>query len=165
MRTLFLSLLCSAAIAGAAAAQDANDNTGSAYCSFQDGKQISARFTRVSSSKESPPNGRVWAPGGSALILFTETETTLGGATIPVGGFTMYLLPGKKEWTLIVSRNTDPSAQYDPKQDLARAAMQIGTMSQAEPELNVTFGHSGPKACEINVDWGTTKAWVDFLQK
>ncbi len=164
MRTFFFSLLCSAVIAGPMAAQEANDNTGSAYCSFRDGKQISARYTRVS-SKENAPTGKVWAPGGTALTLFTETETTLGGATVPVGGFTMYLIPGKKEWTLIVSRNTNVTAPYDPKQDVARAAMQIGTMSQAEPELNVTFGHTGPKACEINVDWGTTKAWVEFLQK
>jgi len=164
MRKIFLCTLIVAVVGSWAVAQELSDNSGSSYCTFQDGKQITARFQRVR-TRETPPNGKVWSPGGSALTLFTETETKLGGSTIPLGGFTMYLLPGKKEWTLIVSKNTNPAAAYDEKQDLARAPMQIGTMSQAEPELNVTFGHTAPKTCEINVDWGTTKAWVEFQEK
>jgi hypothetical protein len=141
------------------------DDTASSYCTFADGRQISARYRRPLAKKETPPNGKVWLPGGTAITLFTETEITVGGTLVPVGGYTLYLIPGKKEWTLIISRNTDVAAAYDGTKDLARTSMQTGEMSQAETQLAVNFGHTAPKTCEINVDFGKVKAWAEFYQK
>ncbi len=77
----------------------------------------------------------------------------------------MYLLPGKKDRTLIVSRNVTIESQYKQDQDLVRAAMQTGELRQAEGQLKVFFGHIGPKRCEINWDYGKSRAWIDFVQK
>jgi hypothetical protein len=141
------------------------DDTTSSSCTFADGRQISARYRRPLAKKETPPNGKVWLPGGAAITLFTETDITVGGTTVPVGGYTLYLIPGRKEWTLIISRNTNVTAAYDATQDLARTSMQTGEMSQSETQLAVHFGHTAPKTCEINVDFGKTKAWAEFYQK
>jgi len=161
-------LLVLAIIAQTGAAQEtaADSLTGSAVCAFGDGKQLSTRYNPVEVGRnEGAFTGKVWAPGGSAMAFFTETEVILGNTLLPAGGYTMYLLPGKKDWTLIVSRNVTIDGKYDKNQDLVRANMQTGELSQAEGQLKVFFGHSGPKRCEINVDYGKNRAWVDFVQK
>ncbi len=158
---LLLTLTC-AALTSFAAAQSEEKQSGAAVCTLDDGKQISARYTPVPATRTGLPQDKVWAPGGSALTLFTESTLMLGNTPIGVGAYTMYLVPGKKDWTLIVSKNVNVDQAYNQQQDLARATMSTGTLSGHVPELRVTFGHTAPKKCELNVDFGKTKAWVEF---
>jgi hypothetical protein len=158
---LFVALTCTA-LASFAAAQAEEKQSGAAVCTLDDGKQISARYTPVPATRAGLPQDKVWAPGGTALTLFTESSLMLGNTPIGVGAYTMYLVPGKKDWTLIVSKNVNVGQAYDQQQDLARATMSVGTLMGQVPELRVTFGHTGPKKCELNVDFGKTKAWVEF---
>jgi len=140
--------------------------SGNAFCTFDDGKQISARYSETAAGRnDAPPSGKIWTPGGSAMTLFTDTEVTINSTAIPTGAYTMYLLPGKKSWTLIVSKNVKVDAKYDEKQDLARAPMETGTLSDPEEQLKVFFGHIAPKQCELNLDYGKTRAWVEFKEK
>ena len=99
------------------------------------------------------------------MTLFTETGVTLGNTLVPAGAYTVYLLPSRKDWTLIVSRNMTIDGKYDENQDVVRANMQTGELNQAEEQLNVFFGHTGAKRCEINVDYGKNRAWVDLMQE
>lgn len=99
------------------------------------------------------------------MTLFTDTEVTIGNTSLPTGAYTMYLMPARKNWTLVVSKNTKIDAKYDEKDDLARASMEIGTLGDAEEQLKIFFGHLGPKLCELNIDYGKTRAWVQFKQK
>jgi hypothetical protein len=134
-------------------------------CTFEDGKQISARYNAVLVARsEGATTGKVWMPGGSAITLFTDTELAVGKTRIPTGAYTVYLIPGKKNWILIVSRNVVVQGRYDEKQDLVRAAMETGTLSEAEERLRVSFGHIGPKQCEMNVDYGKTRTWIEFKE-
>jgi Protein of unknown function (DUF2911) len=137
----------------------------SAVCRLEDGRQMSVRYTPVANGRNDAAFGKVWTPGGNALTLFTEMDVSVNGKTLPLGAYTMYLIPGKKSWTAIVSRNTNVSAKYDEKDDLARASMETGELSQPEPGLKVFFGHTGPKTCEFNVDYGKTRAWVEFKER
>lgn len=148
------------------AVPQAADSEESAVCMFEDGRQMTARYVPLPAGKsDGPPTGRVWMPGNRAWTLFTESDLMLGNTSIPTGGYTMYLLPAKKEWTLIVSRNTAVDAKYDEKADLGRAQMEIGQLSNPADRLTLYFGHTGPKKCEINVDFGKLRGWVEFRQK
>jgi hypothetical protein len=161
--SVFASSLC---LANVAAAQQTAPATEDAICSFEDGHSITARYTPVSAGRASgPPIGKVWTDNNPTWTLFTETETTLGNATIPIGAYTMYLQAGKKDWTLIVSKNTSVDAKYDDKMDLARAQMEIGELTQPADKLSLYFGHTGAKKCEINVDFGKLRGWVEFHEK
>ncbi len=138
----------------------------SAVCAFEDGKQLTAHYNPVAAGKsDGPPVGKVLMPGGAAMTFFTETDLGFGDVHIPTGGYTMYVIPGKKEWTLIVSKNTSVDAKYDEKMDLARASMAIGQLNSPADKLAVYFGHTGPKKCEINIDLGKTRGWVEFREK
>lgn len=167
MRALsFFSFLAFLAVFHPAAVLAQSDMQQSVQCTFEDGKQMVARYNKIAVGKSDlPPTGKPWSPGGSAMTLFTEADITLSGKVIPTGGYTMYVIPGKKDWTLIVSRNTSVTANYDEAQDLARAQMETGTLGQAEKEFQVFFGHLGPKVCELNLVYGKSRAWTEFKER
>jgi hypothetical protein len=149
-----------------AQATDADQESNNTFCTFEDGKEISARYKPIDAGRtEGPPLGKVWMPGGSAMTFFTNAEVTLGNTLIPVGAYTMYVIPGKKDWTLIISKNVTVDRKYEEGQDLVRVPMETGKLSQAEAQLRVTFVHLGPKQCELNLDFGRSRAWVAFKEK
>ena len=163
---LACAVLISGLFSSKLAAQQPASDSESTICAFEDGRQITARYTPVPTAKaEGPPVGKVLSPGGSAMTFFTETDLVLGQTTIPTGAYTMYVLPAKKEWTLIVSKNTAVDAKYDDKQDLVRAPMEIGQLSNPAEKLSLYFGHTGQKKCEINIDYGKTRGWATFQEK
>lgn len=170
--SLYVSLLllstCPLALAAPASSQEsaAALHEQNAFCNFESGKQVSVRYNVTQAGRsDGPPLNKIWMPGGVAMTLFTETRLQVAGTEVPAGAYTLYLLPGKKEWKFIVSRNAAVDHPYDEKQDLLRAPMDIGTLSNTEPELGITFGRPAPKQCELDVDFGKTKAWITLNEK
>jgi Protein of unknown function (DUF2911) len=166
MRTFHVVALLLYFVAVPFAFSQAATSDESAVCVFEDGRQMTARYIPVPAGhSEGPPTGKIWTPNNNAWTLFTESDLMLGNTSIPTGAYTLYLLPGKKDWTLIVSRNTDIDGKYDEKRDLARAQMEIGQLSTPADKLSLYFGHTGQRKCEINVDFGKLRGWVEFRQK
>src|SRR5260370_39295401 len=79
------------------------------YCDYADGNQVSMQYN--SAPKEAPKNGHVWSPG---ITLFVQVPLTLAGSVIPIGAYTVHLIPDKKNWTLIVKRHVTDGAAYNP---------------------------------------------------
>jgi len=156
MRTLMLLLAVTFALSASGLAQD----TQNASCDFEDGNQVTAQY--IPTVKEQPRNGRVWAPG---ITLYVQTPLTLGGSTIGLGAYSVYLIPGGKNWTLIVNKNVTAGAAYSPADDVARGSMEIGESPQPVKTLQLSFGHMGPKKCSLQVYYQKVGAFTDFLEK
>jgi hypothetical protein len=154
-------------IAIAAFAQQADPpGSASAYCTLADGKEISVQYQNSADvAKEDPHPGKVWLPGGTPITLFTEAPLTIANAQIPVGAYSLYILPGKKDWTLIVNRNVAAGSPYDEKQDLVRAHMEMGQISSPSKQLQISFAHMAPKLCGLRLYAGKTGAFVDFQER
>ena len=109
-------------------------------CTFSNGKEMTVRYVPAPVKKDDRlRSGEALMPGGSAMVLFTGAELKLGGTTVPVGAYTIYVIPGRKAWTLVVSKNEKPEAKYDPKQDLARADMETAPLERFANPLAVSF--------------------------
>jgi hypothetical protein len=161
-------LITQFSLASAAAAEqaDQNDQTGTVTCDFADGKEITVEYnTSVMSEKDQPHNGKVWLPGGSPMTLFTQVPLILNHVEIAVGAYSMYVIPNKKEWTLIVSKNVTNPKAYDEKQDLVRAPMELGGVDSPPKQLQASFAHVAPRQCSIRLYYGTTGAFVEFNEK
>jgi Protein of unknown function (DUF2911) len=159
-------LIGQSVLAVAAAEQPGADPTATATCDFQDGMEITAQFNgSVMSDKDQPRNGKVWLPGGSPITLFTQVPLVLNHVEIPVGAYSVYVIPNKKEWTLVVSKNVTSPKTYDEKQDLVRAPMELGGVNSPPKQLELSFAHVAPKQCSIRLYYETTGAFVDFNEK
>jgi hypothetical protein len=117
------------------------------------------------SSKDEPRNGKVWLPAGSSMTLFTQVPLQLNHVDIPVAAYSMYIIPNRKEWTLIVSKNVTSPKVYDEKQDLVRAPMDLGEVNSPPKQLQVSFAHVAAKQCSIRLYYEKTGAFVDFYEK
>ncbi len=135
--------------------------TASAMCNFEDGQQMTVRYDATSASRK-PQNGRIWSPGKAPMFLFTSAPLKVGNSAIPVGAYSMYLIPGKDQWTLVVNKNVSEKGEYNQQQDVLRAPMGIGTLSEATKTPNVAFGRMAPKQCNMRVYYEKVGAFVEF---
>ena len=144
--------------------QDTDANAATAFCDFADNQEISVRYISVV-SKDEPHNGKVWLPGGKPITLFAGAAISFNNASIAAGAYSVYVIPNKKEWTLIVNKNVTPGSAYDPTQDVARGPMELGEVDSPPGQLQVSFAHVGPKQCSIRLYYGKVGAFADFLEK
>jgi hypothetical protein len=122
-----------------------------AVCDFADGKQVSIRYV-PSAAKEAPRFGKLWNPGGNSIIvLFAETDFPVANSDIASCAYSIYLIPDKDEWILILNRNVTSQA-YDERQDPLLACMQTGELLQKTTEFTIYFGRVAPRACDMRVD-------------
>lgn len=141
----------------------AQNSDQTATCTFDDGKEISVQYK--TGGGEAPRNGKLWEPGGSPMILFAQTGLTVGGSSIAANAYSIYIIPGKKDWTLIVNRNVKTGSSYDASQDLARTSMETGEIDQPEKELQASFAHLGPKDCNLRLYYGKVGAFAEFNEQ
>lgn len=154
-------------VAGGLAQQtDSDPPSASALCTFTDGKEISVEYNNsVDVGKEDPPFGKVWLPGGYPITLFTQIPIVISNALVPVGAYRLYIIPNKKDWTLIVSKNVAAGSAYDEKQDLVRYPMELGQLSAPAKQFQVSFAHMAPKLCSLRFYVGKIGAFADFQEK
>jgi hypothetical protein len=156
---LFLFTL---ALGAVCPAQESNESTAS--CNLDDGRQVYIRYTPVTTKAEKVSNGKPWAPGGAPMTLFTEAQLSFGGATIPIGAYTVYPIPARDKWSLAVNKNVTPHSAYDEKQDVARSAIETDQVTQPSDTLEVAFAHVGDK-CTLRIYFGKAASFAAFTAK
>ncbi|HUJ94760.1 MAG TPA: DUF2911 domain-containing protein [Terriglobales bacterium] len=134
-------------------------------CTLEDGQEMSVRYTPIPSN-EKLPNGKVWTPAGSPMLLFTSVGFVLNNAQIPAGAYSLYIIPGNGHWTLIVNKNVTAGSKYDEHEDIVRAPMDLGQVGGGgSAKLDVAFAHMGPKLCNIRIYYGKVGAWADIKEQ
>jgi hypothetical protein len=167
--TSFVIVLVSLFVACAAFAQD-DPTAATATCNFDADKQLVLQYQHVSLTPKKAlplqiPFGKVWAPGGKPLTLFANTSIKVGDRTLPIGAYTIFLIPNTKQWTLIVSKSTQTTGAYDDQQDLVRVQMESGELPNPEAEFRVSFAHIAPDQCSIRVDLDKFGHFAVFQEK
>jgi hypothetical protein len=156
----FIIFILLAAPAWAAAAE------ATAVCTFADDNEVSVRYNPVS-TKDSPKaqNGKIWAPGGVPLVLFAQTELSVNNISLPVGAYSVYFIPGKDAWTLVINKNVAAGSAYDEKSDVVRLRMEEAKLGSPAPTLNISFGRTAPKQCEIRAYFDQSGTWATLSEK
>lgn len=106
--------------------------------------------------------GEVWRTGANEATTFVTTgDVMVGGTHVPAGSYTLFTVPGKDKWTLIISKTTGEwGTKYSgEKEDFARVEMKAGTASTPLENFTITFEKAG-KGCNLKLAWDTTTAWV-----
>ena len=164
---IFCMLLC---VASTLVAQE-TVRQGTTTCNFDSSKQLALRYQRITFDNNKHvlgrqiPYGKVWAPGGKPMTLFVNSPVTVGTKDLPVGAYTLFLIPSEKTWTLVVSKSTDTSGRYEPSDDLARVPMEDAQLGSPQDQFDVVFGHVAPTLCNLRVYMAKSAAWVGFHEK
>jgi len=106
--------------------------------------------------------GEVWRTGANEATTFVTTgDVMVGGTRVPAGSYTLFTVPGKDKWTLIISKKTGEwgTAYPGETEDLARVEMKAGTASAPVENFTISFEKAG-NGCNLKLAWDTTTAWV-----
>jgi hypothetical protein len=122
------------------------------------------------------PFDAVWRTGANeATSLVTDVDLTIGGVAVPKGSYTLYTLPSRAGWKLIINKNTGQwGTDYLPEHDLARVDLRARQLREPldsfsiwlvpEVQRNAQGGISGGLSrgvlrlawgdVELSTDWG-----------
>ena len=106
--------------------------------------------------------GEVWRTGANEATTFVTTGDVMVGSThVPAGSYTLFTVPGKDKWTLIISKKTGEWGTNYPgeKEDLGRVEMKAGTASVPVENFTISFEKAG-NGCNLKLAWDTTTASV-----
>jgi len=113
------------------------------------------------------PLGQVWRTGANeSTTLVTPVDLTIGGTTVPAGSYTIFTVPNKDKWALVISKKTGEWGTDYPGQanDLARVDMKVSTLPSPVENFTISFEKAGGGA-NLNIDWETTRASVVVAKK
>jgi hypothetical protein len=113
------------------------------------------------------PYNQVWRTGANeATTLTTESDILLGGATVPKGTYSLFTLPSKKTWQLIINKETGQSGLvYHPRLDLARIKLQKHPLTDYVERLTISLNHVDNRSGLLKIEWERTSLLVPFSLK
>ena len=110
------------------------------------------------------PYGKTWRTGANeATELKVYKPLTLGGKKLAVGTYTLYTIPGEKEWTLIVSSDLDRWGDYayNQKLDVARVKAPVTAAPAPTEAFTIAFKDGAkPGAATLRLVWDTVEVDV-----
>ena len=110
------------------------------------------------------PFGEVWRAGANEATTFVTTgDVMVGGTHVPAGSYTLFTIPDKDKWTLIVSKKTGEWGIPYPGagDDFARVDMKASSTPAPVENFTIAFDKAA-SGCTLRMEWETTKATVDI---
>lgn len=106
------------------------------------------------------PYGKVWRVGADeATEIKFYKDAVFGGKKVKAGTYSLFAIPGEKEWTLILSSDLDVWGAYKYKEanDVARTTVPVSPKAAA-PIENFSIVFTGDKAdrAVMALGWDST---------
>jgi len=142
-----------------------------ATCAVADGKTITVDYSSPRAKGRKifgglVPYGDVWRTGANEATTFVTTaDVMIGGTHVPAGSYTIFTMPSKDKWTLIISKKTGEwGTDYPgPSNDLARIEMKASALPAAVENFTIAFDKSSG-GCTLRMEWETARASVDIAK-
>jgi hypothetical protein len=135
------------------------------------GKQITVEYYAPSMHGrkimgELVPFGKVWCPGANvATGLTTEADLQIGSLKLPKGTWSIWAIPGEKEWTLVINKQSGQHhLDYEAAEDFGRTKMTLRTLSAPVETFRIELSANGAssKTGTLSLIWETTEASIPF---
>jgi hypothetical protein len=109
------------------------------------------------------PFDKVWRTGANkATKIVFSTPVKFSGTEVPAGSYALFTIPGKAEWTVILSKVADQSGayKYDEKDDAVRVKVKPIEISRSVETLAINIDDVQPTSSELAIVWDKTKVPV-----
>jgi hypothetical protein len=108
------------------------------------------------------PYDKVWRTGANAATKLTaSTDFTFGDKKVPAGAYSLWTLPGKASWTVILNSKVDVSGAngYDEKADVARITVKPSSVGDRE-RLAFIFSDTTDDGTRLDLEWERLRASI-----
>jgi len=112
------------------------------------------------------PNGKVWRTGANEAAEITlYTDMKLGGTAVKAGTYSLFTIPGEKEWTVILSTdiNVWGSYFYNKANDVARINVPTTIGKESLEAFSMAF-EKADNGVSLHMGWGTLRVAVPFIK-
>jgi len=106
------------------------------------------------------PFGEVWRTGANAATLVTfSTDVSIERNPLSKGTYALYSIPGKDEWTIIISKNTKlwGAVGYDQEEDIFRFRVKPGKTGQKYETMEISFVDMTDTGASLSIKWENTR--------
>ncbi|WP_406843800.1 DUF2911 domain-containing protein [Flavobacterium soyae] len=111
--------------------------------------------------------GEVWRVGANenTEIKFYK-PVTIGGKTIPAGTYSLFAIPEKDKWTIIINKEIDlwGAYAYDESKDVVRVSVPVKPVSELIEALSIAFTTQGSVA-NLVIGWDKTTVELPITVK
>lgn len=121
--------------------------------------QKKGRETFTADSKGLAPFGKLWRTGANETTeMIVYKSFKLGGETIEPGTYSVYTIPGEKEWTLILNAklNTWGHFAYDDSFDKYKITGTVKPYDSTVEAFTIQFGGVSDGNATLFMAWDTT---------
>ncbi|ALI97978.1 DUF2911 domain-containing protein [Rufibacter tibetensis] len=107
------------------------------------------------------PYGRLWRTGANASTKLTfSEEVMLEGNKVPAGTYALYTIPGEKDWTVVIHKNTkhwgDGGKDYKAEEDLVRFKVTPKKTAEKTETFTINFANLTNNGGTMQIMWENT---------
>lgn len=105
------------------------------------------------------PFGEIWRTGANNATIITFTDdVNLDGKAIPAGEYGIFTIPGKDEWTVIISKGSKQWGSYTYKEadDLVRLKVKPIALTKPIETFTIQLANVYPASADLQLIWANT---------
>jgi hypothetical protein len=105
------------------------------------------------------PYGQVWRTGANAATTISFTENVIvEGHSVPAGTYSLFSIPGKDEWTIILNKTAKQWGAYSYKEadDLLRFKVKPQYLAEKRESFTIQFANETTHSSDLYLVWDHT---------
>ena len=113
------------------------------------------------------PYGKLWRTGANEpTIFYAPIPLRVAGLSVPPGVYSLYTVPGPREWEIIVNRSTEQWGKEDKytdeikAQELGRAKVKSEALKTPVETFTIKAEPEGDRAASLLLDWEKTRVRI-----
>lgn len=144
------------------------DKSPADIASYPSDYKVSNKLVRVIYSRpqlkgraisELAPAGKVWRTGANEASEITfYQDATVAGKAVPAGTYSLFTIPGEKEWTVILNKNLNQwgAYSYQESEDVLRVPAKVSKGSETLEAFSIAY-QDMKKGTHLVLGWGNTR--------
>ena len=108
---------------------------------------------------ELAPIDKIWRTGANGATTLTfNNDVLINNVAVKAGKYGLLSIPGKKSFTLIISKDIDVSqpTAYKVENDLLRYTATISKLNEKVETFTIQFANITYSTCDLQISWGNT---------
>lgn len=103
------------------------------------------------------PYGEVWRTGANDPTTITFSDPVkLEGHDVPAGTYSLYTIPGKNEWTIIINKKATGDATRDEKEDQVTFTVKPAQTASAIETFTINITDVATNSANLELAWEST---------
>jgi len=109
------------------------------------------------------PAGKLWRTGANEATEITfYQDASIGGKSVKAGTYTLFTVPGEKEWTVILNSDINAWGSYshDESKDVVKVSAPVSMADDSIEAFAITFDQKGT----MHLGWDKVRVAVPTFQ-